>query len=266
MNEAPPLPWRADAKLRLMTWNIHGGVGPDGRFDLARIASLIRRHRPDILALQEIDTRGRGVSCLAPLEGLGIGHLAEARTIAVPDGHYGHVLFSRWPTRGVVLHDLSVRRREPRMAIETHIATPAGKLHLVVAHLGLEPLERRRQARRLAGLARSSRHAPTVMMGDFNDWFSFGLVRRTLAGALPERSGLRSFPACWPVLRLDRVYCSERGMLLDAFSDPEARHASDHLPIIADIRLPPAARSWPDGALPLSGQDREASRPAPAST
>ncbi|MCK0208530.1 endonuclease/exonuclease/phosphatase family protein [Starkeya koreensis] len=233
MSEAAP-----PARLRLMTWNIHGGVGPDGAFDLGRIAALIVRHRPDILALQEIDTRGRGVGCLAPLEGLGIGHLAEARTIAVPDGHYGHVLFSRWPIRDVVLHDLSVRRREPRMAIETRIATPAGELHLVAAHLGLEPLERRRQAITLAGLARACAGGPTVMMGDFNDWFSFGLVRRTLARVLPERSSLKSFPACRPTLRLDRIYCSAPGMLLDTFTDREARHASDHLPIIADIALP----------------------------
>jgi len=252
MNGTPLPNQRSATTLRLMTWNIHGGVGPDGRFDLGRIAALIVRHRPDILALQEIDTRGRGIGCLAPLEGLGIGHLAEARTVAVPDGHYGHVLFSRWPTRDVVLHDLSVGRREPRMAIETSIATPVGELHLVVAHLGLALLERRRQAITLAGLARGNPHAPTVMMGDFNDWFSFGLVRRTLSRALPERTRLRSFPACRPMLRLDRVYCGARGMLLDSFTDREARHASDHLPIIADIRLPSSAQAPGSDATALS--------------
>ncbi|TCK31000.1 endonuclease/exonuclease/phosphatase family metal-dependent hydrolase [Ancylobacter aquaticus] len=233
MNAAPP------QRLRLMTWNIHGGVGPDRRFNLERIAALIARHQPDILALQEVDTRGRDVACLAPLEGLGIGHFAEARTIAVPDGHYGHVLYSRWPTHDIVLHDLSVRRREPRMAIETHVDTPLGPLRVVAVHLGLALLERRRQARKLARMARDGSDAPTVMMGDFNDWFSFRPVRRTLARVLPESTNIRSFPACWPLLRLDRLYCSRRGMLAHSFTDPEARHASDHLPVIADIQLRP---------------------------
>lgn len=227
------------ARLRLMTWNIHGGIGPDRRFDLDRIAALIARHQPDILALQEVDTRGRGIACLAPLEGLGIGHLAEARTIAVPDGHYGHVLYSRWPTHDTVLHDLSVRRREPRMAIETRIDTPQGPLRVVAVHLGLALVERWRQAARLARLARDGCGAPTVMMGDFNDWFAFRPVRRTLARVLPESTNLRSFPACWPLLRLDRLYCSRPGMLVRSFSDPEARHASDHLPVIADLDLRP---------------------------
>ena len=246
MNVAPR------SRLRLMTWNIHGGVGPDRRFDLDRIAALIGRHQPDILALQEVDTRGRGVACLAPLEGLGIGHLAEARTIAVPDGHYGHVLYSRWPTRDIVLHDLSVRRREPRLAIETYVDTPQGALRVVAVHLGLALTERWRQAAWLARMARAGDGAPTVMMGDFNDWFAFRPVRRALARVLPESTDLRSFPACWPLLRLDRLYCSRPGMLAHSFTDPEARHASDHLPVIADIELRP--RLSPPLALDLPEQ------------
>ena len=46
-------------KLRAMTWNIHGGVGPDHSHDLDRIIRLIEVHKPDIVALQEIDSRGK---------------------------------------------------------------------------------------------------------------------------------------------------------------------------------------------------------------
>ncbi|MCS0494887.1 endonuclease/exonuclease/phosphatase family protein [Ancylobacter sp. MQZ15Z-1] len=232
---------RPPGTLRLMTWNIHGGIGPDRRFDLDRIAALVARHAPDILALQEIDTRGRGVDCLAPLRGLSIDHFAEARTIAVPDGHYGHALFSRWPTEEVRLHDLSVRLREPRLAIEAVLRTGRGPLHLVAVHLGLAIVERRRQAIKLAAMARHVAAMPTVMLGDFNDWFSFGEVSRAMRRVLPERTDLRTFPARRPTLRLDRVYCSRPGMLAAAFTDPQARRASDHLPIIADIRLPATA-------------------------
>ena len=230
--------------LRLMTWNIHGGVGLDRCFDLSRIAALVTRHKPDILALQEVDTRGRPVDCLAPFGGFDIAHLTEARTMVVPDGHYGHVLYSRWPMRDVVLHDLSMRGREPRMAIETRIETPFGSLHLAAVHLGLALRERHRQAMALAAMARRIGDMPTIIMGDFNDWFSFGRVRRAMSQLLPERTRIRSFPARHPLLQLDRVYCSRHAAIVKSFTDEEARQASDHLPIIADIRFPEAEALW----------------------
>lgn len=225
--------------VRLMTWNIHGGIGPDRRFDLERIAAIIHRHDPDIVALQEIDTRGRGVDSLGPLKALheDSGHWTEARTIEAPDGHYyGHALLSRWPARETVLHDLSFRRREPRSAIDTVIASPFGPLHLVAAHLGLKLAERRMQARRLAELAAAERGLTTLALGDFNDWFTFGAVRREMRQVLPIRTMAKTFPARLPLLRLDRIYCRCPRHLVAAWSDADARDCSDHLPVIADIR------------------------------
>jgi endonuclease/exonuclease/phosphatase family metal-dependent hydrolase len=40
--------------VRVLTWNIHSGIGPDGRYDLERVVRLVQRHEPDIVALQEI--------------------------------------------------------------------------------------------------------------------------------------------------------------------------------------------------------------------
>ena len=225
--------------IRLMTWNIHGGVGPDRRFDVGRIAALVMAQRPDIVALQEIDTRGRPLDCLAPLGALGGGHRADARTIVAPDGHYGHALFSRWPITAVHLHDLSVRRREPRAAIEAEIATDRGSLRVIAVHLGLDIAERRRQAGALAAIAVARPDHPTVMLGDFNDWFSFGTVRRTLAAVLPERTMLRTFPARRPLLRLDRIYCDRPGALAAVMTDTAARDISDHLPVVADLAMAP---------------------------
>ncbi|MDF2995684.1 MAG: Endonuclease/exonuclease/phosphatase [Xanthobacteraceae bacterium] len=230
--------------IRLMSWNIHRGIGPDRRFDLDRIAAVIRRHAPDILALQEIDTRGRDPACLVPLKGILTpdGHFAEARTKIAPDGHYGHALFSRWPMTGTLVHDLTVWRREPRSVIEATIETQHGALHIVAVHLGLEITERHRQARKLARLAREPKGMATVMLGDFNDWFSFGQVRRTLAAVLPERTSLKTFPAARPTLKLDRIYSSTRGSIRRSWTDHEARACSDHLPLMAELTFGPSER------------------------
>ena len=41
--------------LRVVTYNIHHGVGVDGKLDLNRIAEVIRAAKADLVALQEVD-------------------------------------------------------------------------------------------------------------------------------------------------------------------------------------------------------------------
>src|SRR2546426_6462595 len=48
----------ARAKVRVMTYNIHVGVGMDKRMDLQRIADVIKQEHSDLVGLQEVD---RGV-------------------------------------------------------------------------------------------------------------------------------------------------------------------------------------------------------------
>ncbi len=228
---------REAAPLRVLTWNIHGGIGRDGRYDLDRILALARSHHPDVVALQEVDSRGR-LAALAPLlhlqQGLG-EHSAEARTITAPDGHYGHVLISRYPLSDIALHDLSVPGREPRFAIEAVVNVPGGAVRVAATHLGLGFRERQRQARQLASLALGSR-GPMVVLGDFNDWQ--GSVRRILSPILPAWTSYRTFPARRPFLGLDGIYCRPVEALVRSWTDSRAAHASDHLPVLADIGPP----------------------------
>jgi endonuclease/exonuclease/phosphatase family metal-dependent hydrolase len=77
----------------------------------------------------------------------------------------------------------------------------------------------------------------TVMMGDFNEWSERGAVRRALARTLPARTRHRTFPARWPLLMLDRIYCRPHTAMVESWVDRQARTTSDHLPVIADIRL-----------------------------
>ena len=44
--------------LKIMTYNIHVGVGMDKKLDLQRIADVINQEKPDLVGLQEVD---RGV-------------------------------------------------------------------------------------------------------------------------------------------------------------------------------------------------------------
>jgi endonuclease/exonuclease/phosphatase family metal-dependent hydrolase len=222
-----------------MTWNIHGGVGADGVRDLSRVVALVRRHGPDIVALQEVDSR-HAVPEAKPAfaflaEELG-RHIAAAKLITAADGDYGHAIFSRWPISRAVRHDITLAGREPRAVIESTIETPCGVLHVVAAHLGLSLQERGRQARVLSSLARSGPHR-TVVLGDFNDWIWRGSVQRALAETLPARTHHKTFPARLPLLALDRIYWRPKDLMIRTWTDPGARLASDHLPIIGDAAL-----------------------------
>jgi endonuclease/exonuclease/phosphatase family metal-dependent hydrolase len=74
-------------------------------------------------------------------------------------------------------------------------------------------------------------------MGDFNDWFWAGSVRKVLSRQLPGRTRFRTFPSIFPLLRLDRIYCRPQGAFVSCYTDRAARAVSDHLPVIADVRL-----------------------------
>ncbi len=225
--------------LRLMTWNIHGGIGTDRRYALERITEVIDRHNADIVALQEVDSRRLLAGSRSPFETLreAVGeHGIEAKSISTADGDYGQMLLSRCPFDRSEVHDITHGNREPRRAIETEVHCGNHKLRVVATHFGLSLAERRTQARRLVAIARQHDTA-TVMLGDFNDWFWPGSLRDAFRHELPGRTRHATFPSWCPILRLDRIFCWPPQILLRSFVDRSARRASDHLPVIADIAV-----------------------------
>lgn len=225
-----------------MTWNIHGALGRNPRFDLPRVVALIRKWAPDVVALQEVDSRRAMADGVNPFEYLpgavglyGIG----AKALTTKDGDYGQVLISRWPIAAHEVRDISSPEREPRRAIRADIDTPRGRLIVVATHLGLSVNERRGQAQTLTelGAGQGDQQATAIVMGDLNDWFWVGSVRAVLSQHFAGRTRFRTFPAAFPLLRLDRIYCRPRQALLQSFTDREARAISDHLPVIADLQL-----------------------------
>ena len=229
----------ADSTIRVMTWNIHGAFGRNPRFDLGRVVALIERHRPDVVALQEIDSRRpRAASVTEPFTALltALGtHGVAAKSITTQDGEYGQALISRWPIENAEIHDISYHEREPRRAVRCEIVAPCGRLRVIATHLGLSVNERRGQADTLLRLIGDSA-LTTVVLGDFNDWFWVGSVRKVLSNRMPARSRQRTFPSFLPLFRFDRVYCSPASRLVSSHTDGDARALSDHLPVICDIR------------------------------
>jgi len=117
------------------------------------------------------------------------------------------------------------------------LEVPGARVRLLATHLGLRRAERRCQLARLAKrLAGEDGADLRAVVADFNIgwWRGHDLFGQAVAGVAP-----RTFPAHRPLLALDRVQVAPRRALISvaAHRSATARVASDHLPVVAEVRL-----------------------------
>ncbi len=246
MSPSPP--------LRLLTVNIHKGYTAfNRRRVLHELREAVRALGSDLVFLQEVEggagAAGAQYEFLA--DTLWPEHAYGRNAVAAGQDH-GNALLSRLPVLRSQNHDVSLPGAEPRGLLHCVLQRPgaaaglSSELHVMCVHNGLTEAHRRHQLARLCHtvLGEVPVDAPLIVAGDFNDW-------RQRADALLEPCGLhevfrstwgqhaRSFPAQWPLLRLDRIYV--RGVLA-ARPLPMPRlpwsRLSDHAPLAAEIDLP----------------------------
>ena len=227
-------------QISLVSYNIHGCIGRDGRYDSGRILEVLRELEADVIALQEVETLRAGSDLLSYLA-QGTGTTAHAGpTLSLGEGHFGNALLTRFPITYVQHVDLTYHRREPRAAIGADLDCGHGvKLRAVATHLGLGPRERRFQVRRLLKLFRTPRDWPAVLMGDLNEWLLWGRPLRWLHAYFDRSPALPTFPARLPLFALDRILVHPHGGLanVSVHVSRTARIASDHLPLKAQLRF-----------------------------
>jgi endonuclease/exonuclease/phosphatase family metal-dependent hydrolase len=240
-------------RFRLITWNIHKGIGGfDRRYRPERIVDCMAFYRPDLLLLQEVDEGAprsknhRQVDLLG--EALGLSHRAYQPNVRLRAGHYGNAILSRYPLTDVDHIELSVPLKKRRRALAAHCRLVDGKGHshrllLINTHLGLASFERQMQIRRILEsdvVRHTHRHTAAILAGDMNDvWGRLGRVLIEPAGFVPACGAIKTFPAYIPMRALDRIYY-RGGLALrnsHAARAEIARRASDHLPLIADFEL-----------------------------
>src|SRR5213080_5349690 len=86
--------------IRVMTYNIHVGVGMDKKLDLARIAGVINAQHPDLVGLQEVDrgvARTQRIDEIAEIAKLTRMEYAFAFNLRYQGGQYGVAILSRFP-------------------------------------------------------------------------------------------------------------------------------------------------------------------------
>lgn len=249
---------RTEPRLRIATYNVHGCVGTDRQRSESRIAQVIASMSVDIVGLQELDL-GRARS----------GHADQAALIASElgwnyhfhpamrngDEQYGNAVVSRFP---IVLQCAAEMPgiapwycREQRVAIWMRAETDLGPVHIINTHFGLGRAERRLQAQLLVGaewLGSVPPGQPTVLLGDFNSvrispaYRLIGAQLRDVRTLVRPARAFRTFPTRFPSLAVDHIFVNE---LLDVthlnvHHTPLARLASDHFPLLCELRKPAA--------------------------
>lgn len=215
--------------MRILSWNIQWGLGLDGRVDLDRITSDIRKNGdPDVICLQEVtagfdDLRGNdGSDQFAFFAKAFPSHAAIAAPVldvAHPRGDrriFGNMILSRRPVGLVQRHTLPwptmpARECMPRGLVSATIEAPWGPLRVMTAHLEYSAAELRApqiEAIRAIHAATCARVAappkpgkgtyapkpePTsaILLGDFN--MPPGEANRARLMAAPDAPGASRF-------------------------------------------------------------------------
>jgi len=233
--------------VRVVTYNTHRSRGLDRRTRPERIAAVLATIDADVVALQEVIGPGRTGPGHAEALGAALGMgwvMAPVRELR--KHQFGNVILSRYPIREHTQLDLSWKSCEPRNCQRVAIDLGSSRtLQVYNVHFGTALLERRYQAPRLANWVHDRRiPGPKIVLGDFNEW-GRGLVADVLAERLqsidlfPHVRRRRTYPGFFPVLHLDHIYF-EGDIDVRAINLPRSRMAlvaSDHLPLVADIRV-----------------------------
>lgn len=218
--------------LRVVSYNVHSL-----RDDLDALVTVVRGLKPDVVIVQEAPRRWRWRSkCAGLAHSFGLyyacGGLPSLGNLIVTSLRVS--VSSAWCLRYPLTPG-----RHMRGAAFAECSVPGASPFVVVGtHLSTYDTERPLQASLLMPALRACR-APLILGLDLNETPT-GPSWQLLATDLADLGGDFTFPARSPDRRIDALLIDPRIQIdrLEAFRSPLTDRASDHLPLVADLRLP----------------------------
>ncbi len=231
---------------RIVTYNIHSGIGRDKKHDYKRIGQFLANSGADVVLLQEMDTRPSERNTAQDIKDICADNtfdLIPSPAIREPEGWYGNAILTRFDVLNHDTVDVSQRGRQPRNVQVVELKTEKTSLTVVNTHKGLKKLERRSQFSLLhehLSHRLKERQTPLVLAGDFNEWQFFSKAFKGLNELLSQQKVGATFPSHFPVFALDRVWVSDDIKVKSCrkLKNAKTRIYSDHLPVLIDIALP----------------------------
>lgn len=243
--------------LKVLTVNTHKGFTHFGRrFMLHELRDAIRATHADVVFLQEVlgfhEHHARRITkwpVTSQYEFLADSiwrDYAYGRNAVYPHGDHGNAILSKFP---IVTHenlDVSCGKHEKRGLLHCVLSPPHfdRELHVICVHLGLRERHRHEQIKKLTRLIdrKVPYDVPLIIAGDFNDW------RLRAQKAMMRLPGFqevfndsvgrvaRTFPARFPILRLDRIYVRNARDFRPEFTYSRVwKVLSDHAPLAVEL-------------------------------
>jgi len=245
---------RKRVHLRVMSYNIHVGVGMDKKQDLKRIAEVIKSYSCDLVGLQEVDRgvqrtgRVDEIKELARLTGM---DFAFAHNLDYQGGQYGVAVLSRFPILAIDHRRYAnTRERERRGFIRVEVEVKGRRLNFVTTHLDYQFADGRLFETRQLLKALEEVSGPVIVTGDFNEepWggvyklmqeagFADGWRRSHGANAPELPGGGATYPADKPTKRIDYVFYRGLGEDVAATASVPDTLASDHRPLVVSLKF-----------------------------
>ncbi len=237
----------AHIKLRVMTYNIHVGVGMDKKLDLQRIADVINDQHPDLVGLQEVDRgvkRTQGVDEIAELARLTRMQFVFAHNLDYQGGQYGVAILSRFPILATDHRKYENKREaERRGMIRIEVNVGGRRLSFATTHLDYQYEDGRVFETEQLLKFLKDQASPLIVVGDFNEepnGDAYKLMSAEFRDAWLESKAKQiglSYPADQPVKRIDYIFHRSNDGVRAKRTWTVPTPASDHVPVLADLEI-----------------------------
>jgi endonuclease/exonuclease/phosphatase family metal-dependent hydrolase len=240
--------------LRVLCYNIHYGQGTDGNYDVARLAKVILKEKPDLVALQEVDVgvkrsgRVHEARRLAELTGMAVRF---GPTQHYEGGLFGNAVLTKLPVLDVHIQPLPYTEATPekvtypRGAIAVTLKSRSGKpFRFISTHFQHNVAEDR-----LAEAKAINRHfageddsMPTILAGDMNATPDSEPIKTLLSRwkNATDEPAAPSAPSRNPRSRIDYIFYRAAPHLKLTHAEVIAEEvASDHRPVLAVFEILP---------------------------
>ena len=230
--------------LKVASYNIRKSLGTDRRRQPERIMQILAEVNADIVALQEVDRRfGTRVSTLSAEAIVDQSAYMPVRFGIRQEslGWHGNAILVRKGFELVNQRRIDLPSFEPRGAVLAEVRIAGTLVRIIGMHLGLMGTTRLKQAQAIVSyLEKIEGKAPTVIMGDLNQWAPDGGCLAQFARHHNVIAPGPSFHSRRPMLGLDRIITSRDINLVDTgvHNSLLAARGSDHLPVWARLDLP----------------------------
>ncbi len=240
-----------DGSIRVMAYNIHHANPPSvpNLIDIKAIANVIKSYQPDLVALQELDVHtirsGKSLNQAAELARLTGMNFFFAKAIDYAEGEYGVAILSRFPIERSMNHPLPTAGGtggELRTLAVATVKLPNGKnLVFACTHLDAQGNDTNRvlQINKIIEIL-GKESKPVIIAGDFNATPSDKVINKLdsrFTRTCIANCGF-TIPVINPTKTIDYIAFSPAAAFnVISHKVIDEKYASDHLPVVAELRF-----------------------------